>query len=225
MSGGPIIDPSEQGSLGWLQARLGIVTASVINQLIAPVKRQRSKSGDKLMLRLLFEWLSGKPSADGGMKSFWTERGNLVEEDAILCYESLTDTDTTEVGFCYMDERKLLGASTDRLVGDDGQVEAKCPEGSVALATLMAGVLPTEHVNQVQTGLAVTGRDWCDFISYHPDLPPFLLRVKRDDSIIQEILGVVEEFTVEMLEARERLISMGYEPRVTSPAVDEALGF
>ncbi|MBU6232555.1 exonuclease, partial [Patescibacteria group bacterium] len=80
------------------------------------------------------------------------------------------------------------GASPDFLVDDSGGGEIKSPESSeVHLATLLHG-LPPEHIEQIQGGLWVTGRQWWDFVSFHPKFPPehrlYIQRVPRNDEYI-----------------------------------------
>jgi hypothetical protein len=50
--------------------------------------------------------------------------------------------------------------------------------------------------------LAVTGRQWCDFVSYDPRLPLnlrlFIRRVYRDDAIIAALEAEVAAFLAEI---------------------------
>jgi predicted phage-related endonuclease len=82
-----------------------------------------------------------------------------------------------------------IGYSPDGLVGDDGLIEIKSPRQKNHLKWLLAGEVPAEHMPQVQTGLAVTGRVWCDFISYAPGLPLFVKRCRRDEAMIEQLIG------------------------------------
>jgi hypothetical protein len=83
------------------------------------------------------------------------------------------------------------GASPDGLVGNSGLVEIKCPKVSTHLAYLIAGVVPAGYKNQMMWQMACTGRDWCDFVSFRPDLPEhlqlFIVRYKRDAARILEL--------------------------------------
>jgi len=46
--------------------------------------------------------------------------------------------------------------------------------------------------------LACTGRQWCDFVSFHPDFPEelqlLIIRHKRDDQAIKELEEAVQIF-------------------------------
>ena len=69
--------------------------------------------------------------------------------------------------------------------------------------------MPTNYYNQIQCQLWVTGRVWCDFVSYDPRLPKrnqlLVIRVERDDALIatmqtevQQFLGEVESLIIKL---------------------------
>jgi hypothetical protein len=66
------------------------------------------------------------------------------------------------------------------------------------LAYLVAGVVPTTYKNQMSWQMACTGRDWCDFVSFRPDLPEnlqlFVVRYQRDAAKIAELESAVVNF-------------------------------
>ena len=52
----------------------------------------------------------------------------------------------------------------------------------------------------------VTGREWCDFISFDPRVPeqPYLcIRVPRDEAYINKLAAAVDEFIQEMVEMQK----------------------
>lgn len=54
-----------------------------------------------------------------------------------------------------------VGCSPDRLVGDDGLLEIKCPYyGHIPES------VPEKHMDQIQYQLACTERKWCDYVVY-----------------------------------------------------------
>ena len=65
------------------------------------------------------------------------------------------------------------------------------------------------HVTQMQWQMAVTGRSWCDFVSYDPRLPAdlrlFVRRVHRDGTMIAELESAVAAFLGEVEAALARL--------------------
>ena len=58
---------------------------------------------------------------------------------------------------------------------------------------MIENALPGLYVPQVQGQLLVTGREWCDFLSYHPDMKPLLVRVERDKNYISTLHNVLLE--------------------------------
>src|SRR3546814_1778742 len=62
----------------------------------------------------------------------------------------------------------------------DGLLEIKTKLGHLQIEVLEAGVLPSEHRPQVQAQRWISGRKWCDFLSYSPVPPPFLIRENAD---------------------------------------------
>ena len=154
--------------------------------------------------------------------TFWTRRGTEMEPEAVAAYESKTGHAVTGVGLCIHDSGHF-GASPDGLVYQDftrlcGNVlvtdttlshglEIKCPEGKTHLRYLRAGTIPDEYLCQVHCQLAVTGCAFWDFFSYHPNLPPLLVRIERD------------EFTERLCAG---LIALGEEKRRQEKALAEA---
>jgi hypothetical protein len=82
--------------------------------------------------------------------------------------------------------------SPDGLLGDDGLLEIKCPASQAKhLAALRDGSHANEYRWQIQGQLWVTGRQWCDAVSYDPRFPSGLqlaiTRVQRDEKVIKEL--------------------------------------
>lgn len=87
-----------------------------------------------------------------------------------------------------------LGYSPDGLVGDDGLIEIKAPRAKKHIATVLADEVPPEHMAQIQAGLLVSGRAWCDYVSYSGGLPMWTKRVLPDPAWHDAILAAVERF-------------------------------
>ena len=68
--------------------------------------------------------------------------------------------------------------------------------------TLLSETVPQKYVLQMQTQMACTGRQWCDFVSFDPRLPDemqlFIRRVDRDDEMIAEIEREARAFLAEI---------------------------
>ena len=86
-------------------------------------------------------------------------------------------------------------------------VQIKCPTLAVHVGYLLAGKLPTDYFQQVQGELLVTGRQWCDFVSYYPNMNALLIRI-YPDPIFTELLSVeLESFGKELKETIIKLRS------------------
>ena len=182
-----IID-CKQGTEEWFQARLGIPTASEFNKVITPAKMEASKSADTYINKLVAEWLRGM--ADESFQSDWMKRGHEVEEEARDYYAFRFDVEVKQVGFC-LEDAKRFGCSPDGLIGEDGGVEIKCCSAGVHVGYLLANKVPTEYRLQVLGSLLVTGREWWDFLSFHPDMEPLIVRTHYKD--VKEDLIVLEK--------------------------------
>ena len=63
-------------------------------------------------------------------------------------------------------------------------MEIKCPAPATHVEYLRGGVLPSKYKQQVMGCLWITGRQWWDFMSYHPNMKPLIVRVERDEEFI-----------------------------------------
>ena len=94
-------------------------------------------------------------------------------------------------------------------MGEDGLLELKCPMAPTHLLWLCRGGLPPAHKAQVQGQLWITGRKWCDFMSYYPGLPPLLVRVELDPKYHDAFEETMPKFIKEVIDGRERLRELG----------------
>lgn len=166
-----------QGSEEWFKARCGIPTASCFNKFTTPTGKP-SIQRLKYMQQLAGERITGKK--DQAYQSDAMKRGVELEPEARALYEIITKTQVQSVGFCL---EGSYGASPDGLVGDEGCIEIKCPGMSTHVSYLVENEVPQDYVLQVQGILLVTGREWCDFVSYYPEMKPLIVRVFPDTAI------------------------------------------
>ena len=214
-----IVLDCEQGSRAWLEARAGIPTASQFSRIVTPSGKP-SAQAEGYVAELLAEHFLG-PQEDDFAGSEWVERGRVLEPVARRYYAFHRDVDPQQVGFCgrrtsleglTVPDAYHVGASPDALVGDDGLLELKVPMPKTHLLWLARGGLPRQHVMQVQGQLWVTGRAWCDFLSWHPDLPPVLVRVEPDPKMQAAFDEHLQAFVDALAVGRDRLIAMGVQP-------------
>jgi hypothetical protein len=183
----------QQGSPEWIKARLGIPTASEFHRIVTAARGDLSKSARKYAFALVAETLMGKPLEKPPLNTFAMERGRMLEPIAIQQYEFITDAETKLVGFITTDDGRV-GCSPDRLiVGTRGAVEVKCRLDEGHMAILIDGP-EDDFKQQVQGQLAVAELSHVDLFAYHPDLPPALIRVERDEPYIAKMSAALREF-------------------------------
>lgn len=195
----------EQGTDEWFQLRAGCVTASEFSTVLSKGRGSApSKTRQTYMLKLIGEQLTGE------LQEYFTnahmERGKIMEEEARLMYQMLYDVDVEACGFIKLGAQ--IGYSPDGIVGDAGLIEIKTKLPHLQLDVLLSDQVPSEHVAQLQGGLWVSDREWCDFISYWPKLPTFIKRVYRDEAYIKELEAGVTKFLEDMDELIEKIRSL-----------------
>lgn len=195
-----------QGSEQWEDLRKGIPTASRFGDIITPAKAQLSTSWKGYAAELLATELGVAVPAP---PSFWMDWGTEQEPYAVKAYETIHGVTAQQVGFVFPDGHMRYGCSPDRLIGDDGLLETKCPKPETLLSYHIDGVFPLAYKPQVQGQLLITGREWCDFFAYHPDLKPFQIRVERDEKYIANMAVALDEFCEKLAELREQLQGVG----------------
>jgi|SRR5579872_268050 len=187
----------------WIQARLGIPTASEFHRIVT-AKGKLSAQSVGYMHRLLAEWILGQPVENWQETSQWMQRGTDKEDEAIAAYEFQTDTETKPGGFITTDDG-LVGCSPDRLVGEDGDLEIKAGLAQTQVGYLLSRQVDEEYRCQLQGRLWITGRKWVDLFAYHPTLPHVLIRVPRDEEYIATLGQALRSFVEIMLRCREEL--------------------
>jgi len=233
----------EQGTDEWLEARRGIVTASVVGQLVTTTHPNATEVGcPDCGAEVYNPCVSrARKAAAAPIKSFhpsrvalaqdlepvvvlanndtsralttllaaeritgWSdpvyvnrdmERGTFEEPIAREAYADHAGVDVAEVGFMVRAEHDWrLGYSPDGLVGDDGLIEVKSRRSKAQVATVLADAVPAGNMGQIQAGLLVSGRAWCDYVSFCGGLPLYVKRVYPDLRWFEVITAAVRLF-------------------------------
>lgn len=192
----------EQRSAKWYEVRLGIPTASEMDRILTPGGKA-SRQSEGYMNRLLAEWVLGEPIAND-FDSQWMEQGRECEEAAVRAFEFQTDLETSAVGFVTTDDG-LIGCSPDRLVGEIGTLELKCPAPNTHIGYLLSTSVAEDYKVQNQAQMWICEREKSWVSSYHPKLPPIILPIDRDEEFIGKLSGAVRTFVDVMLQRRVEL--------------------
>jgi predicted phage-related endonuclease len=134
-------------------------------------------------------------------------RGHEDELDARDIYSDQI-AGVNQVGFITNESWGFkIGFSPDGLVGSDGIIEVKSRRQKFQTETILSNEVPREYLIQIQTGLLVSGRKWCDFISYCGGMPMFVKRVHADKTIQQAILICATEFEKNIREQYDKYMA------------------
>jgi hypothetical protein len=212
----------KQGTPEWVDARLGIVTASELDALISPTWKIRAGEGPKTYLfrKLAEAWLC-KPVVSFG--SYVTEQGNILEPEARPWFELATDCEvSTKEGFIVHEDNRC-GCSPDGIIWDRAEdpkrtgfnegLEIKCPQETNAVRYAIDGVLPADYELQVHGSLYVTGFQRWHFLSYHRRLPKLHLVIERDEQKCAVIKDALQWFYERFDSEWDKLNKLADEPR------------
>lgn len=195
----------------WFRLRAGRFTGSRFGDLMAVTRSGPSASRRNLIATLACERMTGtcvETYSNAAM-----QRGTELEPEARAAYETAIGELVTEEDFIAHPTLPMVGVSPDGLVGDHGLVELKCP---AAMAKHLDALLTNDHATeyhwQIQGQLWVSGRDWCDAVSYDPRWPAHLRlaikRVTRDDVAIAALEKECAKAEAEIAEYIAKLNTM-----------------
>lgn len=194
----------EVGSVEWRMARLGIPTASRFDEILTPKSLKISQSMAKYAHQLVAEQLLGVPLDDA--ESGFMQRGTVLEKRALDYYRMVNDVEVEPAGFFMLDDESA-GATPDFLIGADGLGEIKVPAAHTHIGYLLDGGI--DYRCQTQGQLWVAEREWVDTLSWHPELPPALVRVTRDEDFIKALAAAVRQCNDYIAEVKVKLQKHG----------------
>jgi putative phage-type endonuclease len=201
----------EQRSADWYTERLGMLTASRFKDVMAfstKDKKTPLAARGNYMAEKVVELLTGCPVVTPTVPAM--QHGIDCEPLARSDYEMVTGEIVDPAPFLVHPKFEYIGCSPDGLIGDEGLIEIKCPFSmAVHLETVRAKQMPEEHTHQVQGQLWITGRKWCDFVSYDPRFPEphrrFIQRIERDQKYIDRLEEACMSLWAEIQQALKEL--------------------
>ena len=197
-----IVHDVDQGTPEWFRLRMGVPTASRFGEVYTATGKA-SASAENYMYSLLAEIVSNEPGES--FSNAATEWGHEMEPRAVSAYEMLEGRSMEVIGFVTNDEG-TIGCSPDRM-----NLEIKCPSLKTHLKYLVDGKCPTKYIPQVQGCMFVCEQDHWDFMSYHPDARPLIVRVERDDDYITELSKHLNQFIGKLNDAKASILGEGNE--------------
>lgn len=160
----------------------------------APVG-EPSEPALRLAARLAIERIAGRPYGNTGGGFYATERGHEQEAYARMRYEARFGLIVDEGGLAKSDDGRW-GYSTDGFVDSDGLIEVKTPADILKVVRILQTGDISEYLHQMQGGMGITGRKWCDFLMAVPDLAAlnngnelYVQRVYRDEAFIDKLFA------------------------------------
>lgn len=200
----------EQGTEEWHQLRIGSLTASRIFDALKQTKSgQWAASRKDYRTELVVERLTN--ASPHYFVSYEMQWGTDHEPDAAFFYGAVRQEHPQQCGVFEHPTIKHALASPDRLIGDDGLIEIKCPKSATHVDTLLNEYIPIEYQMQIDWQLACTGRKWCDFVSFDPRMPShcriYIERHHRNDAAIEAIENQVTGFLSEVAAEYDALMN------------------
>lgn len=192
-----------QGSEEWDTLRRGRITASNIDKILTPtLKSANNKDTRVFIYDLATQRITDRTPFQ--FQSYDMMRGQLEESEARQTY-SQKEAPVRECGLILraIENSDLpglaVGFSPDGTVGDDGFIEGKSRLAKYQVQTICQhlarpepeSIIPPEYMLQVQAGLYISGRQWCDFLSYSNGMNMIAIRVEPIDEYQEAIESAI----------------------------------
>jgi hypothetical protein len=179
----------EQGSLEWLQLRLGKVTGTRLKKLMS---KDNLGLIDELIAEMVSEQVEDTPISQS------MQRGSDLEPIARKAYEDFTGHKVEVFGFLQSDKYEWFGLSPDGLINENGVyrkgIEIKCPDTDTHVRYIRQDTLPVEYKHQVYSYFIVNEdhieHDFVSFDNRFTIKPIHIVNIRRED--IKEELNEIE---------------------------------
>ena len=204
-----IYNDIHQRSEEWYNIRLGRVGGSESSVLSVKGKSESGlgAAAFTLLYEKAYELIQEEPVKEN-IVTFAMQRGMDLEPEAIHEYELSKMVKVDQVGYILNSDYKYAGYSPDGLVGEDGLIEVKCPGNSEFMRQIITNEIPKQYFCQMQWGMFISGRKWCDYVVYNPDYhksPLYIDRVDRIEKMIETLKANYLAFESELDAILERI--------------------
>ena len=209
----------EQRTEAWYISRAEKFTGTAIKSLMMG---KQTKGYNDAIYNIAAEILTDTPRESKDLNVPAVVNGREREDDARELAADILQMGIVfvEAGFIESTREGVaewVGISPDGVIFDDETpdiitgIEIKCPEPQTHLKYLSEGKLPKDYFYQVHTAIYVCDCPGWWFMSYHPDLKPFLLYVERDNDVLEKIDAELKEGIKRVKEVLENYAKYEYE--------------
>jgi len=195
----------EQYSKEWFEQRMGKITSSTVYNLMTEPKL-KSEAGNlsattkEYLTTKLAERLTG---VQREFTSNATNHGLELENEAIKFYEGKTGNKINPSGYIEM-ITGLYGGTPDGLIEGGGIIQVKCPYNYTN--HIANGLIEgqeyfkknyKQYYWQCQSDMMVTESEFCDFVSYCPEiadnLKMFIFRIEANIEDMELLLSKIKQ--------------------------------
>ena len=194
----------EQNSEEWFKLRLGKLTSSNFDKLMAHKCTKWGQGAIDYAEKIALEIVTDERDETSGFKNFYMERGQELEPLAVELYEEQKFMVVENGGF-YSSKCGRFGDSPDGLTAPkDGCIEIKSVIPKTQWKRIKTGKIDNSYYWQIMGHLLISGRKWCDFISFCPEMPEnkrlIIFRIERDEEELEKLEKRLNEFWEVVLE-------------------------
>jgi len=199
-----------QNTEEWFQLRLGKITSSNFDKIMANEGKAFGQPAIEYAEKVALEIVTGERDESSSFKNGYMERGNDLEPVAKELYEIERFCEVSNGGFNISDCEKF-GDSPDGNVGKNGCIEIKSVIPKTQWKRIKKGGIDLSYKWQIQGHLLLGKKEWCDFVSYCPEMPEnkrlHIERVYPDEDMIKRLKQRLTLFHEEVLNNVELLKS------------------
>lgn len=190
----------EQNSEEWFNLRMGKITSSNFDKIMANEGKSFGNPAIEYAQKVALEIVTGNLDETASYSNSYMERGQDLEPIALQEYEAEYLYSVGNGGF-NMSEDKRLGDSPDGIV-ENGCIEIKSVIPKTQWKRIKSNPFDTSYKWQVYGHILIGGYDWCDFISYCPEMPEnkrlIVTRIHKDEEMIERLSNRLELFIKEV---------------------------
>jgi hypothetical protein len=189
----------QQNSEDWFDLRLGKITSSNFDKIMANEGKAFGDPAKQYAQKVALERVTGVRD-ERGFKGKYFDDGHEIEPIAVNAYEIEKFIDVTNGGFNFVGE---YGDSPDGNIGSTGCIEVKGVVQNTQWKRLKLGGYNTAYKWQICGHIWLGDKEWCDFISYCPEMPEnkrlYDFRVHRDNEMIERLKTRLDLFEKEVI--------------------------